>query len=144
MGEIELKYKKTDDNAKVPTYAKQYDVGADMIAVSVEKETDDQIVYNLGIALETPSNVAALLFPRSSICKYDLTLSNSVGVGDPGYRGSYKAVFNKTKGNSSRVYSVGDRVCQLVLVPFLTANFVEVNELSESDRGVGGHGSTGD
>lgn len=138
-----VRIKKLHPDAQIPRYAKQDDVGADLIAVSVENETDLQITYDLGLAIETPPDVAALLFPRSSICKYDLQLSNSVGVGDPGFRGSYKAVFNKTKGSESKVYQVGERVCQLLLVPVLIVNFEEALELSSTERGAGGYGSSG-
>jgi dUTP pyrophosphatase len=140
---IPIKIKKLHPDAHIPTYARQNDVGADLVAVGIEKETDEQVIYDLGLALEPPSDTAILLFPRSSISKYDLVLSNSVGVCDPGYRNNYKVVFNKTKGKESKIYQVGDRVCQMVLVPFITGSFLEVEELSQSDRGLGGHGSTG-
>lgn len=141
---MEIKIKKLHPDAVIPKRAFDTDVGADLVAVEIESETDTQITYNLGIAIENPSRqIAALIFPRSSICKYDLTLSNSVGVIDPTYRGSLKAVFNKTKGHSSKVYAVGERVCQLVFVPFYNASFLVVEELSETSRAAGGWGSTG-
>jgi dUTP pyrophosphatase len=140
---MHTKIKKMHPDAKLPKYAKEHDLGADLVAVAVLSETDTHITYDLGIAIETAPGIGAFLYPRSSICNYDLALSNSVGVGDPGYRNNYRIVFNKTNGASSKVYKVGDRVCQLVLAPVITGIFIETEELSPSDRGLGGYGSSG-
>jgi dUTP pyrophosphatase len=100
----------------------------------------------LGIALEIPEGFVGLVFPRSSIRKTKLQLSNSVGVIDSGYRGELQATFNKiitTIENQKNDYKVGDRVCQLMIIPHPTIEFNEVNELSNTERGEGGFGSTG-
>jgi dUTP pyrophosphatase len=87
-----------------------------------------------------------LVFPRSSIRKYDLALTNSVGVIDSGYRGEIQATFKKTnwlKGNESEKYQIGDRIAQIMIIPHPQIEFDEVDELSDTQRGDGGFGSTG-
>jgi dUTP pyrophosphatase len=102
-----------------------------------------QITYGLGIALEIPEGFVGLVFPRSSIRKTDLSLTNCVGVIDSGYRGELQATFRKHKGVVSTKYEVGDRVCQITIIPHPPIEFNEVNELSNTERGEGGFGSTG-
>ena len=115
----------------------------DITATEIISEEPFQIVYGTGIAVEIPEGHVGLVFPRSSIRKYDLSLTNSVGVIDSGYRGEIQVTFRKERGVASKTYEVGDRVCQLMILPYPTVNFVEVNDLSDSERGTGGHGSTG-
>ena len=174
---MEVKFKKTHKDAVTPKYAKHGDAGMDLVAVSVEiDEKDDTISYDTGIAVEIPDGYVGLVFPRSSICKKDLILSNSVGVIDSGYRGSIKAKFkadfdfwdycNNEESNDNlklgeldffasaeaehfgtireaKSYAVGERICQLIIIPYPKVEFKEVDELSETSRGSGGHGSTG-
>ena len=80
--------------------------------------------------MEIPEGFVGLVFPRSSIRKYDLTLSNSVGVIDSGYRGELQATFKKTNGLDSLAYKVGDRIAQIMIIPYPPIQFVEVDELS--------------
>jgi dUTP pyrophosphatase len=87
--------------------------------------------------------MVGLVFPRSSIRNTELILSNSVGVIDAGYRGELQATFNKLNGLDSIAYNVGDRVCQIIIVPHPVIQLKVVDELSESSRGLGGFGSTG-
>lgn len=138
-----LKFKKLHSGAQTPTKAKKGDAGFDLVATGIISNTTFQITYSLGIAVEIPDGFVGLLFPRSSIRKYELFLSNSVGVIDSGYRGEMQATFIKTNGLDSLSYSVGDRVVQLVIVPNPVVKCKEVEELSDSDRGTGGFGSTG-
>ena len=84
-----------------------------------------------------------LVFPRSSIRKMDLALTNCVGVIDSGYRGEIQATFKKTQGLDSVKYNVGERGAQIIIMPYPKVNFVEVDELSSTERGDGGFGSTG-
>jgi dUTP pyrophosphatase len=138
--------KKIHPNAVIPSYAKSGDAGMDLVATSVISETPTQITYGLGIALEIPNGFVGLVFPRSSIRKTRLQLSNSVGVIDSGYRGELQATFNKittTLENQKNDYKVGDRVCQIIIIPHPPIEFNEVNELSNTERGEGGFGSTG-
>jgi dUTP pyrophosphatase len=93
--------------------------------------------------MEIPDGMVGLVFPRSSIRNTELMLSNSVGVIDAGYRGELQATFNKLNGLDSIAYNVGDRIAQIIIVPHPIVQIVEVDELSESKRGIGGFGSTG-
>jgi dUTP pyrophosphatase len=143
---MKVKIKKIHPDATIPSYAKSGDAGMDLVATSVIGETLGSITYGLGIALEIPEGFVGLVFPRSSIRKTNLQLSNSVGVIDSGYRGELQATFNKIQGidNVEREnYKVGDRVCQIMIIPHPTIEFNEVNELSNTERGEGGFGSTG-
>ena len=87
---MKVRIKKLNENAVIPTYAKEGDAGMDLVATSVISETYTQITYGLGVALEIPEGFVGLVFPRSSIRKTGLQLSNSVGVIDSGYRGELK------------------------------------------------------
>ena len=143
---MQVKIKKVNSLAQIPSYAKDGDAGMDLIATSIISETDTQITYGLGVALEIPNGFVGLVFPRSSIRKTRLQLSNSVGVIDSGYRGELQATFNKittTIENQKNDYKVGDRVVQIMIIPHPTIEFNEVNELSNTERGEGGFGSTG-
>jgi dUTP pyrophosphatase len=143
---MKVKIKKVHTDAVIPSYAKSGDAGMDLVATSIISETDTQITYGLGIALEIPEGFVGLVFPRSSIRKTRLQLSNSVGVIDSGYRGELQATFNKirtTIENQKNDYKVGDRVCQIMIIPHPTIELNEVNELSNTERGEGGFGSTG-
>ena len=100
----------------------------------------------MGISLEIPEGFVGLVFPRSSIRKTNLQLSNSVGVIDSGYRGELQATFNKIQGVTEGVrerYLIGDRVCQIMIIPHPPIQFEEVEELTNTERGEGGFGSTG-
>jgi dUTP pyrophosphatase len=140
---MKVKIKKVHPNAVKPKYAKENDAGMDLVATSIIENTSFQITYGLGIAMEIPDGMVGLVFPRSSIRNTELTLSNSVGVIDAGYRGELQATFNKLNGLDSIAYNVGDRIAQIIIVPHPVVQFVEVDELSESKRGDGGFGSTG-
>jgi dUTP pyrophosphatase len=140
---MQVKIKKLHPDAVIPKYAKESDAGLDLVATSIKENTSFQITYGLGIALEIPEGFVGLVFPRSSIRNTELTLSNSVGVIDSGYRGELQATFNKSNGLDSISYKVGDRVCQIMIIPHPSIEFEEVNELSNTERGEGGFGSTG-
>jgi dUTP pyrophosphatase len=143
---MKVKIKKLHPLAVIPTYAKSGDAGMDLIATSIISETPSQITYGLGVALEIPEGFVGLVFPRSSIRKTRLQLSNSVGVIDSGYRGELQATFNKittTIENQKNDYKIGDRVCQIMIIPHPDIQFEEADELSDTERGEGGFGSTG-
>ena len=140
---MEVAIKKLHKDAVIPEYAKAGDAGLDLTAVSVET-TDDYYEYGTGLAMEIPRGYVGLIFPRSSISKKDLSLANSVAVIDSGYRGEIKLRFNALKPDwPMKIYEAGDRVGQLVVVPYPQVQLAEVEELSESDRGEGGFGSSG-
>ena len=137
--------KKLHPNAVIPTYAKDGDAGMDLVATSM-KFDGTQITYGTGLAMEIPKGFVGLIFPRSSIRKTDLSLSNSVGVIDSGYRGEIQATFNQRSLSSqsgSFLYGVGDRIAQIMIIPHPDITFVETDELSDTDRGEGAFGSTG-
>ena len=117
----------------------------DLVATSIISETDTQITFGMGVALEIPDGFVGLIFPRSSVRKTRLMLSNCVGVVDSGYRGELQATFNKVNQNSQSEndYKVGDRIAQIMIIPHPPIEFTEVDELSDSERGMGGFGSTG-
>lgn len=136
---MEIKLKRINDKAIIPTKAHATDAGFDLYATSCHYD-NGVVVYGTGIAVEIPQGYVGLVFPRSSIVNTNLTLSNSVGVIDSGYRGEIMAKFRK---GGSTTYKVGDRIAQLIIIPYPEVELEEVDELSESDRGVGGYGSTG-
>lgn len=155
---MKVKFKKLDPNAVIPTKAHPTDFGADLTATSKSLDNHGNIVYGFGIAVEIPEGHVGLLFPRSSNAKKHLLLSNSVGCIDAHYRGEitakFKAItstFDETgradydANNTSDIetYDVGDRICQLAIIPYPEIEYEEVSELSDTDRGTGGYGSTG-
>ena len=139
---LEVKIRRLSPNAVIPSYSKDGDAGMDLVATEIISETTDQITYGTGISMEIPKGYVGLVFPRSSIRKYELELTNSVGVIDSGYRGEIQATFNKVH-NKLNSYNVGDRIVQIMIIPYPQISFIEVEELSTSERGSGGFGSTG-
>lgn len=142
---INVNVKKLVPEAIIPSYAKPGDAGMDVTATSVNV-ADGYIEYGTGLAFEVPEGYVMLIFPRSSVSKYDLSLANAVGVLDSQYRGELKLRFKRTlnlSGNPSQVYNVGDRVGQVIILPYPTVQMNEVDALSETERGEGGFGSTG-
>lgn len=140
--ELIINIKKTNELATIPKYAHSTDAGMDLVAVSMN-DTDEYIEYDTGIALEIPKGYVGLVFPRSSVSKLDLVQANSVGVIDSSYRNSIKVRFKKLKDNGVCVYVPGERIAQLIILPYPMIGFNEVEKLSDSDRGLGGFGSTG-
>jgi dUTP pyrophosphatase len=140
---MKINIKKMHPEAVIPQYAKEGDAGCDLVAVS-KTETDLYIEYDTGIAFEIPEGYVGLVFPRSSISKYHLDLANSVGVIDSGFRGSVTARFKKTSNTAYQTtYNVGDKVCQIIVLPYPKVEFLETAELTKTVRGSGGYGSTG-
>lgn len=137
-----VKFKKLSPNAISPKYSKDGDAGMDLTITSILSETDKDITYGFGVAMEIPKGFVGLVFPRSSVRKYDLSLTNCVGVIDSGYRGEIQATFKKTHDGNKK-YEVGDRAAQIMILAYPQIDFVESDTLSESDRGEGGFGSTG-
>lgn len=140
---MKVRFKKLHPNAVIPSYAKPGDAGLDLTAVSKEWDAEkEKIVMGTGLAMEIPEGHVGLIFPRSSIVKTFLTLANSVGVIDSGYRGEVKFFFDPGH-RAKQNYEVGDRIGQLVIIPFPTIEPEEASELSETVRGTGGFGSSG-
>jgi len=140
---VKVRFKKLHPEAIIPSYAKPGDAGMDMTAISIMDDEGFQVTYGTGIAVEIPEGYVGFIFPRSSIRKYQIELTNSVGVIDSGYRGEIQFTFNKTAGVPSKRYAVGDRIGQLIIMPYPTVIPIESDTLSDTERGQGGFGSTG-
>lgn len=138
-----VKVKKLDSNAVIPSYSKVGDAGMDLTITKEIENTSFSVSYGFGIAMEIPKGYVGLIFPRSSVRNQDLILSNCVGVIDSGYRGELQATFKKTQGLDSIKYKVGERGAQIIILPYPTIYMAEVPELSDTERGTGGFGSTG-
>ena len=147
---MKVRIKKLHENAVVPAYAKEGDAGLDFTAVEISKDNVGNITYHTGLAVEIPQGYVGLLFPRSSISKKQQFLTNGVGVIDSSYRGEIMAKFKPVMGTydtildlfESNEYQVGDRIVQMIILPYPQIEFEEVEELSETERGYGGFGST--
>lgn len=147
---MEVKVKKLSKEAVIPAYAHDTDAGLDLVATSYEyKENIDCHVYGTGLAVEIPEGYVGLIYPRSSNRKTDAYMCNHVGVIDSGYRGEVMISFKTRDYKEGEIqqflkpYEVGDKVAQLIIMPYPKIKFIEVDELSDSDRGENGHGSTG-
>ena len=156
---MEIKIKKLKENAVIPSYAKDGDAGMDLTATSKWYDDNGNTCYGTGLAFEIPEGYFGLLVPRSSNAKTDLRLTNSSGILDSCYRG--EVMFKYRNDNYSKLdgglqshlmmgdinfvneYEVGDRIGQILILPYPEINFLEVDELSETERGEGGYGSSG-
>lgn len=141
-----IRVKKLHPDAKLPTYGSDAAVGADLYAcleTAVTIQPGEIFWVPTGIALEVPAGCAGLVYARSSMgAKRGLAPANKVGVIDPDYRGEIRVVLlNHSK--EPQTLQPGERVAQFVITPVLTPSYDEVEELSETDRGAGGFGSTG-
>lgn len=141
MNKIKLKIKKLDDRATIPSYAKKGDAGIDLVATTMISN-GYFIEYGTDLAIEIPEGYVGYVFPRSSISKTDHYLRNSVGVIDSGYRGEIKIRMSIPELGSKQ-YINGDKIAQLIIMKLPWVDIEEVDELSETDRGEGGFGSTG-
>lgn len=139
---LPIKFKKLYDDAILPYYGSEDAAGLDCTAYS--KQWNENLgcwEYGLGFAVEIPKGYVGLLFPRSSIVKTGLILSNSVGVIDADYRGEVSVKFYETK--VSNEYKVNERCCQLIIIPYPNIEVIEATSLTDTKRGAGGYGSTG-
>lgn len=173
---MRVKIKKLSEDAVIPRYAKSGDAGLDLTAISREFDEYGNIVYHTGLAFEIPEGYVGLIFPRSSICKKDLSLANAVAVIDSSYRGeiivklkptacfcdfeydtkdngvgsvsdNYDFVClsgeNRKDAPTPLLYEEGERIVQIIILPYPQIEFEEVEELSKTERGEGGFGSSG-
>lgn len=138
--------KKLDERAVLPTYGSEFAAGADLYAVA-----DEEIAFapgetkfvRTGLAMEIPEGYAGLIYARSGLaCKRGLAPANKVGVVDADYRGEVMVALHNHSASEQRI-APGERIAQLVVTPFLRANFTQADELRETVRGEGGFGSTG-
>ena len=143
--DLTVKFRKLVPDAVTPQYAQDGDAGLDLTATSFRIDSTF-IEYGTGIAVEIPNGHVGLLFPRSSITKAPagVSLKNSVGVIDSNYRGEILVRFDLPYSDRVKgvLPDVGKKVAQLIILPYPTVYFQEVQELSDSNRGDGGFGST--
>lgn len=141
---MKIKIKKLSENSVIPQYSKPGDAGLDLTCTERVYDVDNGVIkYKTGLSIAVPDGYVGLLFPRSSVYKYDMTLSNCVGVLDSQFRGEIMFVFRQTENRFSKIYQVGDRIGQLIVMPYPQIEFEEVDELDETIRGSGGFGSSG-
>jgi dUTP pyrophosphatase len=143
--EVSVNIKKLSSEAIIPQYAKLGDAGLDLVATEIKFDKGGKYIqYHTGLAFEIPEGYVGLLFARSSVSKKDLMLKNAVGVIDSGYRGEVCLRFQVTGLNleGKNIYKLGERVGQIIIMPIPQIKLIEVDELSDSDRGEGGFGST--
>ncbi len=143
---MKVKFKKLSENAICPTYATEFSAGADLYALSdcdIKIKPRETVLVRTGISLEIPDGYVGLIYARSGLAtKKGLAPANKVGVIDSDYRGEIMvALFNQSE--EERIISLGERIAQIVIAPFLKADYEEAEELSDTVRGEGGFGSTG-
>lgn len=132
------------DGAELPRYAHEGDAGLDLrITHDVTLKPGERATVGTGLAVEIPQGCVGLVFPRSGLAsKHGITLSNSVGVIDSGYHGEIGATL-LNQSDETTTLDAGTRVCQLIVMPFVPCELVPCEELTETERGAAGFGSTG-
>lgn len=141
-----VKYIKLNENAIVPTYGTPFAAGADLYALpegDIKLQPGDTVMIHTGVAMEIPEGTAAFIFARSGIAtKRGLAPANKVGVIDSDYRGEIMVpIHNHSK--QEQIIASGERVAQMVIMPYVKAEFTECETLEETERNVSGFGSTG-
>ncbi len=143
---MKVNVKKLNDKARLPVYGSEYAAGADLCACTegdVTIQPHETVMIPTGLAIELPVGYAGLIYARSGLAsKKGLAPANKVGVVDCDYRGEVKVALHN-HGSVAQTVSDGERIAQLVIAPYLTAQFEEAEELSSTVRGEGGFGSTG-
>lgn len=145
MSTVKVKVKKLNENAVIPQYTTPGAACVDLVATSVTYDKYQNYVFGTGLAFEIPKGYVGRLYPRSSNSKTNLYLTNSVGNIDSDYRGEVMVKFKSRDLEmfGYEYYKVGDRIAQLAIEEVPIVEFEEVEELSETQRGDGGYGSTG-
>ncbi len=143
---MEVRIKKLSENAVIPTYGSEFSAGADLYACleeAVTIEPGNTYLVKTGLAMEIPEGFAGLIYARSGLAsKKGLAPANKVGVVDADYRGEIMVALHN-HSNVAAVVEPGERIAQMVIAPFLKAEYNVVEELSDTVRGAGGFGSTG-
>lgn len=151
-----IKVKKNNWSVPLPKYQKDGDAGLDLYASKIIDSNYKSVVYDTELSFEIRDGYIGFIYPRSSVRKYDLFLANSVGVVDSNYRGTVQVSFKRTLSGSIKYllnklffkfdlneYSLGERICQLIILPYPRIELIISDKLSETERGLHGHGSTG-
>lgn len=141
-----LKIKRLTEDAIMPIRAHKGDAGIDLTCTGITQEINECgqliLVYHTGLAVEIPEGYVGLLFQRSSVYKKSISMTNAVGIIDECYRGEIMAKFRSTTDVVPAIYKPGERFAQLVIVPYLDVQIEEASELTETERGEGGYGSS--
>ena len=146
---LDVKIMKLVEEAVIPQYSLEGDAGLDLTATFRSYDEFGNVVYHTGIAMEIPKGYVGLLFQRSSVSKKQQFLTNAVGVIDSNYRGEIMLKFkptvqahNKVESLFNEMYEVGEKIGQLIILPYPTVNFILSDNLSDTVRGTNGFGST--
>lgn len=141
-----INFKRVHPDAVAPKYSHEYDGAADLTAIDsgIKGEDGDYVSYDTGVQVFIPKGFVGLLFPRSSISKYDLTLANAVGVLDHGYTNTVQFRFKRTNADRYKQYHKGDRIGQIMIVERPTITYIETDITPVTERGTKGYGSTGE
>ena len=144
--QYDVRIKKLRENAVVPTYGSEFAAGADLYAATEDAVTiapGETKLIPTGIAMEIPVGYAGFIYARSGLAsKKGLAPANKVGVVDADYRGEVMVALHN-HGKTEQTIEAGERIAQMVIAPFITANFIESETLEDTVRGAGGFGSTG-
>lgn len=145
MPTVSVSLSRIDPDVPVPSYARPGDAGADLVTTTDAKiDPGERVVLGTGIAIALPEGYAAFVHPRSGLAaRAGLSVVNTPGTIDCGYRGEIKVCLINHDLREPIVLNRGDRIAQLVIQRVEQAEFVVVDELAESERGAGGYGSTG-
>lgn len=146
MNKLDIKIKKMHINAITPTYGTEFSAGADLYALleaPLEIKPGETVLIHTGLTMEITPGYGGFIFARSGLAsKKGLAPANKVGVVDSDYRGEVMVALHNHSQNSA-VIENGERIAQMVFLPYVAANFIEAEELDETIRGTGGFGSTG-
>lgn len=141
-----VKFTKLDKSATVPVYGTPFAAGADLRALSDKNiviEPGETVFVNTGLAMQIPDGLVGLIYARSGLaCKRGLAPANCVGVIDSDYRGEIMVALHNYS-NTQQEIEPDERVAQLVIAPYIAAEFEEAETLDDTERGEGGFGSTG-
>lgn len=143
--DLEIAVQRLDDDLPLPAYAHPGDAGADLLTtVDIRLPPGDRALVPTGIAVALPDGYVALVHPRSGLAaRHGLSIVNTPGTIDAGYRGEIKVLLINHDPRETIVLQRGDRIAQLVVQRFERAHFVETDSLPDTSRGAGGYGSTG-
>jgi len=146
MEKTVVKFTKLHKSASVPVYGTPFAAGADLRALldeNIEIKPGETVFVHTGIATEIPDGLVGLIYARSGLaCKRGLAPANCVGVIDSDYRGEIMVALHNYS-NQAQVIEPDERIAQLVIAPYIAAEFEETDSLTDTDRGAGGFGSTG-
>lgn len=146
MKEFKVRFKRLSDLSKIPVYSSPSAAGADLYAATdrpIEINAGETVMVKTGLAVEIPDGYVGLLFARSGLAsKRGVAPANKVGVIDSDYRGEIIVALHN-HSNESQTVDAGERIAQIAFLPYMAATFEEAEQLSDTERGIGGFGSTG-